>query len=55
MGFHYILNPPRINDQYIDIYHTKKQAENTLSSCSFPFLKHCLISYRSVMYFRTIS
>ena len=27
------------NHQYIVIHHTKKQAENILSSCSFQFLK----------------
>ena len=42
-----------INHLYLDINHTKKQAENTLSSCSFLFLKtlfHFILQCISVPY-----
>ena len=45
-----------INHQYIDIYHTRKQAENILSSCSYLFLKtlfYFILQCTSLPYLRS--
>ena len=45
-----------INHQYMDIYHTKKQTENTPCSCSYLLLKtlfYFILQCTSVPYFES--